>query len=356
MQTLMDLLIIAAKFLVGIWPVMFIAVLIGIFKRREGFGVMLRSSIKGLIASWGFLAILRLVFYVMKMETFHLISEPTDTALFISVGLILFPFEIALLLEEKRKKFTASTLEDLRSLSPADFEELVAETYRAQGHRVQVVGGTGDHGIDLIVRSQRGETWLVQCKRYRGKIGEPIIRDFYGALKASDADGGAVITTGTISDAARLWAEGKPIKLYDGEQFIKIVVATRVRKSLPVEAKTGPKSKEKQTSSPAPIRMQTVRMQPAYATSAGSAYPAAVTSPIRHDVEEVTTVPVEPVTTEIEVDDDKHPFMETDDAPMCPACNVPMILSSQKQFLRKAKQMYICPNAPACTETYAVES
>ncbi len=352
MQTLMDLLIIAAKFLVGIWPVMFITILIGIFKRREGFGVMVRSSVKGLIASWGFLAILRLVFYVMKMETFHLISEPTDTALFISVGLLLFPFEIALLLEEKRKKFNASTLDDLRSLSPADFEELVAETYRAQGHYVQLVGGTGDHGIDLIVRSQRGETWLVQCKRYRGKIGEPIVRDFYGALRASDADGGAVITTGTISAAARLWAEGKPIKLYDGEQFIKIVVATRVRKSLPVEAKTGPQSIGKQVPVSAPARVQAIRMQPAYATSTVSAYPSAVINPIRHEVEEIDEV-VEPASSEDETD--KHPFMETSDAPMCPACNVPMILTTQKRFLRKAIQMYICPNAPACTETYEVE-
>jgi hypothetical protein len=287
------------------------------------------------------------------METFHLILEPTDTALFISVGLILFPFEVALLLEEKRKKFNASTLEDLRSLNPSDFEELVAETYRAQGHHVQVVGGTGDHGIDLIVRSQRGETWLVQCKRYRGKIGEPVIRDFYGALKASDADGGAVITTGTISDAARLWAEGKPIKLYDGDQFIKIVVATRVRKSLPVEAKTAPKSSK--NTAAAPSRAPVMRLQPAYATSAASAYPAAVASPRRHDVEvSPVAAVVEPTSSEDETD--KHPFMDTSDAPMCPACNVPMILSTQKRFLRKAKQIYICPNAPDCPETYPVES
>jgi enterochelin esterase-like enzyme len=53
--------------------------------------------------------------------------------------------------------------------------------------------------------------------------------------------------------------------------------------------------------------------------------------------------------------EDKHPFMAMDDAPMCPACNVPMILSSEKRLLRKSKQVYICPNAPDCPETYEVE-
>lgn len=352
MQTFIDLMIIAAKFMVGIWPVMFLTILVGIGKHEKGFGAMLRTSIKGLIISWGLFGILRLVFFLMKMETFRLIAEPLDTQLFLAVGLLLFPFEVALLLEEKRNRFNASTLEELRSLSPSEFEELVARTYRAQGHHVQVVGGTGDHGIDLIVRSHRGETWLVQCKRYRGKIGEPVVRDFYGALKASDADGGAVITTGTISDAARLWAEGKPIKLYDGNQFIKIVIATRVRKNLPVEAKSRSKS-----ASPAPAPVATIRtsapaarMQPAYAASTIVSEAPVIT----RSVGKVEAV-VEATPAQTSESLDKHPFMAADDAPMCPACNIPMLLTTQKRFLRKAKRVYICPNAPDCPETYPVE-
>jgi HJR/Mrr/RecB family endonuclease len=354
MQTFIDLMIIAAKFLVGLWPVMFITVLVGIGKRHKGFGEAIRTSFKGLIISWGLFAVLRLVFYMMKMETFHLVAEPTDTYLFVSVGLLLFPFMIALLLEEKRKRFNASTLEELRSLSPSEFEELVAETYRAQGHQVQLVGGTGDHGIDLIVNSQRRETWLVQCKRYRGKIGEPIVRDFYGALKASDADGGAIITTGTISDAARLWAEGKPIKLYDGDQFLKIVIATRVRKSLPVEAKSGPKSARRAAvQTVVTVAPPVASMQPAYATAQVNAFPTANTHRVNHSVVE-TIAPVQTAVSE-EPDTDKHPFMSANEPPSCPACNVPMILTTEKRFLRKPRQVYICPNAPECSESYPVE-
>ncbi|MHC1740169.1 MAG: restriction endonuclease [Anaerolineaceae bacterium] len=343
MQTFLDLLLIAAKFIVGLWPLMFLALFFGIGKRQSGFGAAMRSGLKGLIISWGFFAILRLVFYLLKMETFHLFGEPGDTSLFLAVGLLLFPFMVALLLEEKRKKFTASTLEEIRSLSPADFEEMVADTYRAQGNTVQVVGGTGDHGIDLIVRSQRGDTYLVQCKRYRGKIGEPVVRDFYGTLRASDANGGAIITTGTITDAARLWAEGKPIHLYDGEQFLKVVLATRIRKNLPTAAKNIP-TPQKLTFAPAAAAptSSAARMQPVYPTNT-------ISEPLPLESHNNA-----PTATEPELD--KRPFMTLNEAPECPACGVPMVVHTEKHFLRKPTKLYICPNAPQCNQTHAYEA
>ncbi len=343
MKTITDLAILAAKFLVGIWPVMFLALLIGIAKRQSGFGAVIRSSTKALIISWGIFAVLKSTFFLLKMDTFHLFTEPLDTRLFLGVGLLLFPFEVALLLEEKRKKFTASTLEDIRSLSPSDFEELVADTYRAQGHQVEVVGGTGDHGIDLVVRSHRGEIWLVQCKRYRGKIGEPVVRDFYGALRASDANGGALITTGTITDSARLWAEGKPIHLYDGSQFLKVVLATRARTSLPEKAKN---LKAESAAEPTPSKRKN---SPAAVTARSAAASVESANP----VSSVSSAPVA-VTSE-DVENDKRPFMNMNEAPDCPACGVEMVLHSQKRLFRKPKLTYICPNAPDCTETYAVE-
>jgi restriction system protein len=354
MQTLLDLLIVAAKFMVGLWPLMFLLLFIGINKRERGFGAVLRSSFKGLIFAWGLLAVLRMIFTFMKMETFHLIPEPADTSFFLATGLLLLPFEVALLLEEKRKKFTASTLEEIRALSPKDFEELVADTYRAQGNTVQVVGGTGDHGIDLVVETKKG-SYLVQCKRYRGKIGEPIVRDFYGVLRASDAQGGAIITSGTITDAARLWAEGKPIHMYDGEQFLKIVLATRVRKNLPAAAKNIPTPQKTTAPAPAAPRVVMPAMQPAYAVSSISSeafdsyvpapQPAAVSVDETHSV--VTSATIEP-------NDDKRPFMELNNAPTCPACGVPMVLHSEKGFLffKKPTKLYICPNAPQCTQTH----
>jgi len=341
MNTILDLAIVAAKFLVGAWPVMFLVLLIGIAKRQKGFGAVLRSSTLALIVTWGLFAIVKMVFYLMQMETFHLISEPLDTRLFLGLGILLFPFMVAILLEERRKKYTASTLEELRSLSPADFEEMVADTYRAQGHDVEVVGGSGDHGIDLIVRSQRGEIWLVQCKRYSGKVGEPVVRDLYGALRASDANGAALITTGYITEAARLWAEGKPLHLFDGNQFLKIVLATRARNKLPEQTKNLRPNNERVEAAPRFVA-------PAAVTSRSA---AASIEPVTR----TSSMSSEPVTDSVEEVEDKRPFSVMNEAPDCPACGVEMVLHTQKHLFRKPTYTYICSNAPDCTETYPVE-
>ena len=87
MDTILELLITAGRFLAGIWPVMIVVVLFGIFKRRDGFKTMLRTSIKSLVVTWVLFAILRAVFNYLDMEIFQLLPEPADTRLF----LFLFP-------------------------------------------------------------------------------------------------------------------------------------------------------------------------------------------------------------------------------------------------------------------------
>jgi HJR/Mrr/RecB family endonuclease len=482
MDTFFELLITFGRFLVGLWPLMFLAVLAGVIKRKKGFGAMLRTTIKALMASWGFFALLHMVFYFFKMDTFRLLPEDINMKVFLCVGLILMPFELAVMLEERHKKVKAETLEEMKALSASQFEELVAETYRAQGHKVEVIGAPGDHGIDLVVHTRRGETWLVQCKKYRGRVGEPVIRDFYGVLRASNADAGAVVTTGIITSAARLWAEGKPIFLYDGDEFLKVVQAANIRKSIRIrpqrksvaaapadldvdeetesikegskfeegtpflgtafaaanaglatsfmpEMVSSPQSKFETTNAsiftpPAPKREavavseftmparknetipESVFAMPApkvetvpepafvmpelkYKTEPEPAYAAPVTkapqphtdpypvqdkrpfmnmvfeapvpaatkeSEVAVDVEdEPLSEAVATATVESTADFDKRPFMTLDDAPVCPACGIPMLLKTENRLFFKPKQQYICQNAPSCDETIDVD-
>jgi len=72
----------------------------------------------------------------------------------------------------------------------------------------------------VVVQANDGEKWIIQCKRWRGQVGEPIVREFYGTMQHEKADKGAIVTTGKFSKAARLWAQGKPVYLYDGEEFL----------------------------------------------------------------------------------------------------------------------------------------
>src|SRR5687768_1376354 len=63
-------------------------------------------------------------------------------------------------------------LEELRAMTPTEFERWVGSRFREEGWEVEHTGGFGDHGIDLKVRRE-GETAVVQCKKYEGTVGEP---------------------------------------------------------------------------------------------------------------------------------------------------------------------------------------
>ena len=62
-------------------------------------------------------------------------------------------------------------------MSWQDFEKFCGEAYRRKGFVVQESGRAGpDGGVDLVLR-KGGETWLVQCKRWRN------VKSDWGALR-----------------------------------------------------------------------------------------------------------------------------------------------------------------------------
>lgn len=330
MDTIIELLTTAGRFLVGLWPVMFVFVLVGIGKRKYGFSTSLRTSIKALVLAWVLFAVLRAVFTFLKMETFHLIQEPLNSRAFLLVGLALLPLVFALVLEERRKHHVIRSIEDMQVLLPSEFEEVVAKTLTAQGHKVEIVGATGDHGIDLIVHASNGETWLAQCKKYRGKVGEPVVRDFYGVLRASEADAGILVTSGLITPQARLWAEGKPLQLYDGRALLKLIESTHYNKILPSQILA---QKESQ-----PARPAEVKSSPAPAA-------ASLITPSPRFSQDYIDKPKETVLA------DKTPFMNMTNVPDCPVCGTPMVVHTSRRLLFFPQKKYICANAPECQET-----
>jgi len=111
------------------------------------------------------------------------------------------------------------TLDDLLAFSPSEFEDWVQQLFRSRGYFTQNTPDSGDHGVDLWVVSPQGERAIVQCKRYRGVVGEAVVRDLYGVMQHEKAPRGFLITTGSISAAAGRWAHGKPIELIDGPRL-----------------------------------------------------------------------------------------------------------------------------------------
>ena len=110
----------------------------------------------------------------------------------------------------------------LYDLSPAEFEEYVANIFARRGYKIELRGRSGDLGVDIEVRQPNGKKAVVQCKRYKSTVGPDIVRELYGVLIHERAAHAFLVTTAEISEAAFSWAKGKPMTLIDGETLVQI--------------------------------------------------------------------------------------------------------------------------------------
>jgi restriction endonuclease Mrr len=102
----------------------------------------------------------------------------------------------------------------MNDLTAYQFEVLCASFFESKGYIVEIVGGVGDFGVDLI--AQRGsEVLAVQVKRYTGNVGPSAIQQVHagGAYKGCNAC--AVVASSYFTPAATEMAKRLNIKLYD---------------------------------------------------------------------------------------------------------------------------------------------
>lgn len=133
----------------------------------------------------------------------------------------------------KRKKLFKDVAEatqpakTLDGISWREFELLVGEAFRRKGFSVTERGGSGpDGGVDLELHLGT-DKYLVQCKHWKAlKVGVTVIREFFGVMAAEGAAGGFIVTSGTYTEDAKTFAQGRNIQLVDGN-LLKLWVANR---------------------------------------------------------------------------------------------------------------------------------
>ena len=112
--------------------------------------------------------------------------------------------------------------DQLRQMTGIEFEHWVADLFRRSGFQVETTQASGDHGVDLRV-SRDHRLVVVQCKRWDSAVGEPILRDLYGAMMAANANSGCLVTTGSFTAQAQRFAEGKPLCLMGWDTLMEVV-------------------------------------------------------------------------------------------------------------------------------------
>lgn len=106
-------------------------------------------------------------------------------------------------------------------MSWQDFERVVGEYFRRRGFTVAETGGGGaDGGVDIEL-SRGSDRYLVQCKHWRAlRVGVEPVRELYGVIHARRSAGGFVVTSGSFTDEAKRFAEGREIELIDGAALV----------------------------------------------------------------------------------------------------------------------------------------
>jgi len=133
-----------------------------------------------------------------------------------------------------RSSLASDLLAQIKRSPPSLFEQLVIDLLVKMGYggsrqdAGQVIGKSGDEGIDGIIKEDRLglDTIYVQAKRWENTVGRPEIQKFAGALQGQRAKKGIFLTTADFSREARDFAsriESKII-LIDGEELAELLI------------------------------------------------------------------------------------------------------------------------------------
>lgn len=138
--------------------------------------------------------------------------------------------------EKIKSKIYNDILDTIISKTPREFEKLVVALLQKMGYGGEIQNSgevtqySNDNGIDGIIKEDVlgfGRIYI-QAKRYQreNKIGEPALRDFYGALGATNSKKGVFITTSSFQKNAKEYVNrlnGATIILIDGEELAKYI-------------------------------------------------------------------------------------------------------------------------------------
>lgn len=126
---------------------------------------------------------------------------------------------------------TSDEIRQLVEMPRGEFEALVAGLYRALGHRAVCTNAKESDAAHIVVQALNGQKWIVQCRQWRGAVGETVVREFLAMMDREQAAQGAIITTAKFTPKAREWARGKPLHLYDGDEFLQAMKRIQSRKA-----------------------------------------------------------------------------------------------------------------------------
>jgi HJR/Mrr/RecB family endonuclease len=97
-------------------------------------------------------------------------------------------------------------------MSGEEFEHFMADLFRTAGYKVDVVGGTGDQGVDLLMKKGR-KLIAVQCKKYGRPVGNAAVSTVYAGAKHYGAKQAWVVAPEGFTKGATELAKSTGVRL-----------------------------------------------------------------------------------------------------------------------------------------------
>lgn len=136
--------------------------------------------------------------------------------------------------QRMRQEVAVELLQTIKSCSPSFFEKLVIDLLVTMGYggtrkdAGMAVGGSGDGGIDGIIKEDRLglDTIYIQAKRWENPVGRPEIQKFAGALQGQRAKKGVFLTTSSFTNEAQDFVSriDSKIVLIDGNLLANFMI------------------------------------------------------------------------------------------------------------------------------------
>ena len=133
-----------------------------------------------------------------------------------------------------RQELANEILTTIKGCSPAFFERLVIDLLVQMGYggtrkdAGEAIGGSGDEGIDGIIKEDRLglDIVYIQAKRWENTVSRPEIQKFAGALQGQRARKGIFITTANFSEGAKRYVSmiDSKIVLIDGDMLAQLMI------------------------------------------------------------------------------------------------------------------------------------
>lgn len=133
-----------------------------------------------------------------------------------------------------RDELAKEILATIKTCSPAFFERLVIDLLVQMGYggtrkdAGEAIGGSGDGGIDGIIKEDRLglDIVYIQAKRWENTVSRPEIQKFAGALQGQRARKGIFITTANFSQGAKQYVSmiDSKIVLIDGDMLAQLMI------------------------------------------------------------------------------------------------------------------------------------